>query len=172
MPTIKVLSMRFFIKQRGCMSKPSSPKNLNLRIDLNHLELIGFLGFGVQHVHGTGQSGIKGTDDPYDIEWILDVSNGCSNESFFNGTRRTLIIPGGGVPDRCCHNLVLSIFRSLIEIQCPRAPWRFGQPCACCFLGIFDCHRKEPRVSARESISPSHQPLIWIPQPLPRSFPG
>jgi len=67
------------------MSKPSSPKNLNFRIDLNHFELIDFFGFSVQHVHGTTQSRIKGADDPNDIEWIFDVSYGCSNESLFNG---------------------------------------------------------------------------------------
>ena len=54
--------------------------------DLNHLELISLLGFGVQHVHGAAQSGIKGTNNPYNIEWILDISYRCSNESLFNWT--------------------------------------------------------------------------------------
>ena len=60
-------------------------KNCLLVIDLNHFELIDFFGFSVQHVHGTTQSRIKGADDPNDIEWIFDVSNGRPNESLFKG---------------------------------------------------------------------------------------
>jgi len=51
----------------------------------DHFELIGFLGIDVQHVHGTGQSRIKGADDPYNIEWIFNILNRCSNEGLFNG---------------------------------------------------------------------------------------
>ena len=66
------------------MSKPNSPKNLNLRFDLNHFELIDFFGFSVQHVHGTAQSRIEGANDPYDIEWIFDVLNGRPDEILFD----------------------------------------------------------------------------------------
>ncbi len=36
----------------------ASPSNSSKQ-NLNHLELIGFLGIDVHHVHGTGQSGIE-----------------------------------------------------------------------------------------------------------------
>ena len=56
------------------------------RGDLDHFELVGFLGISVQHVHGTGQSRIKGANDPHEVEWIFHVLNGCPNKGLFNGS--------------------------------------------------------------------------------------
>jgi hypothetical protein len=58
-------------------SNPSEQKS-------DHFELIAFLGIDVQHVHGTGQSRIEGTNDPDNIEWIFDILNRGSNEGLFN----------------------------------------------------------------------------------------
>ncbi len=77
---------------------PDEPSSLNglepLQVELGHLELRGFLGLGVQHVHGTAQSGIKGTDDPHDIKWVFDVLHRCPNEGLFDRSQIPLIIPG------------------------------------------------------------------------------
>ena len=55
--------------------------------DLNHLELISLFGFGVQHVHGTAQSRIEGTDGPCNIKWILNIFYRCPDKSLLNRPR-------------------------------------------------------------------------------------
>ena len=73
----------------------------------NHFELIKLLCLSVQHVHGTAQSGVKGTNDPDDIEWILDIRDRRSDESLLNRTQLTFIIPGTSIPNRGCNDLVV-----------------------------------------------------------------
>ncbi len=73
----------------------------------NHLELVNLFGFSVQHVHGTTQSGVEGTNDPDDVERVLDIRDGCSDESLLNWAPVSFIISWTGVPYRCCDNLVV-----------------------------------------------------------------
>ena len=75
--------------------------------DLDHFELVNFLGLGVHHVHGAAQSRIKGSDDPYDIKGVLNIFHGRSDKGLFNGTEFPLIIPGGGIPDGSATYLII-----------------------------------------------------------------
>ena len=91
---LKLSSILYKTKRLLESMQPAASEVEPDRGDLDHFELVGFLGIGVQHVHGTAQSGIEGANDPHDIEWIFDVFDRCANEGLFKRAWSPFIIPG------------------------------------------------------------------------------
>ena len=61
---------------------------------LIHIDDGNLAGFGVQHVHGTTQSRVKGADKPRYVDGILNVRHGHADEGFLKSAAHTGVVAG------------------------------------------------------------------------------
>ena len=72
-----------------------------------HIDDGNLAGFGVQHVHGTPQSRVKGADKPRYVDGILNVGHGHADEGFLKSAAHTGVVAGSAVPKGRGHDLIV-----------------------------------------------------------------